>query len=117
LARQYLEIWPAPPEGAFLYLDNRRKVRYSGYPIAAGKISATDRLLGATTQLFVHDGAGHALYMRSGPGDDHLSGTLLPMVQHLWALLGPQRIRGLVAGQEMRAVALFLTLRPSRSAL
>lgn len=111
LAQRYLELWPVPAAGAFFYLDNRRKVRYSGYPIAAGKISATDRILGATTQLFVHDAAGHVLYMRSGPGDDHLSRTLLPLVQHLVTLFGRARIRGFVADQEMRSVALFLALQ------
>jgi hypothetical protein len=80
LARRYLEIWPVPAEGAFFYLDNHRKVRYSGYRTAAGKISASDRMLGGTTQLFLHDAAGHGLHMHSGPADDHLSQTLLPFV-------------------------------------
>jgi hypothetical protein len=82
LARCYLEVWPIPTKGAFFYLDNRRKVRYSGYPIAAGKISSSERILGATTQLFLHDDAGHGLHMHSGPGDDHMTRTLLPLVQH-----------------------------------
>ncbi len=111
LARCYLQVWPVPPEGAFFYLDNRRKVRYSGYPTAAGKISATDRLQGATTQLFVHDGAGHGLHLHSGPADDHLTRTLLAMVEHLASLVGRERIRGVVADQEMRSVALFLALQ------
>ena len=91
LARRYLEVWPIPAEGAFFYLDNRRKVRYSGYPIAAGKISASERILGATTQLFLHDAAGHGLYMRSGPGDDHMTRTLLPLARHF--LTGANRKR------------------------
>jgi hypothetical protein len=110
LAQRYLEVWPVPAEGAFFYLDNRRKVRYSGYPIASGKISASDRILGATTQLFLHDAAGHGLHMYSGPGDDHMTRTLLPFVQHFVALIGQERVRGIVADQEMRAVALFLAL-------
>jgi len=110
LTRRYLEIWPVPAEGAFFYLDNRRKVRYSGYPIAAGKISASDRVLGATTQLFLHDAAGHGLHMHSGPGDEHMSRTLLPLVQHFLTLVGRERVRGIVADQEMRSVALFLAL-------
>jgi len=110
LARRYLEIWPVSAEGAFFYLDNRRKVRYSGYRIAAGKISASARVLGATTQLFVHDAAGHGLHMHSGPGDDHLTRTLLPFAQHFVTLVGRERVRGIVADQEMRSVALFLTL-------
>jgi len=110
LTRRYLEIWPVPAEGAFFYLDNRRKVRYSGYPIAAGKISASERVLGATTQLFLHDAAGHGLHMHSGPGDEHMSRTLLPLVQHFLTLVGRERVRGIVADQEMRSVALFLAL-------
>lgn len=110
LARRYLEVWPLPAEGAFFYLDNRRKVRYSGYPIAAGKISASDRILGATTQLFLHDVAGHGLHMHSGPGDDHMTCTLLPFVQHFLTLVDRERVRGIVADQEMRSVALFLAL-------
>ena len=110
LARRYLEVWPIPAEGAFFYLDNRRKVRYSGYPIAAGKISASGRILGATTQLFLHDDAGHGLHMHGGPGDDHMTRTLLPFVQHFLTLIGRERARGIVADQEMRSVALFLTL-------
>jgi len=110
LARCYLEVWPIPAEGAFFYLDNRRKVRYSGYPIAAGKISASERVLGATTQLFLHDAAGHGLHMRSGPGDDHLTRTLLPFAQHFVTLVGQERVRGLVADQEMRSIAHFLAL-------
>jgi len=110
LARRYLKIWPVPAEGAFFYLDNRRKVRYSGYPIAAGKISASERVLGATTQLFLHDAAGHGLHMHSGPGDEHMSRTLLPLVQHFLTLVGRERVRGIVADQEMRSVALFLAL-------
>jgi len=89
LARRYLEMWPVPAEGAFFYLDNRRKVRYSSYPIAAGKISATERVVGATTQLFLHDAAGHGLHMHGGPGDDHMTRTLLPLVQHFVTLVGP----------------------------
>ena len=110
LAQRYLAVWPVPTEGAFFYLDNRRKVRYSGYPIAAGKISASDRVLGATTQLFLHDTAGHGLHMHSGPGDDHMTRTLLPFVQHFVALIGQERVRGIVADQEIRSVALFLAL-------
>jgi hypothetical protein len=110
LARRYLEVWPIPAEGAFFYLDNRRKVRYSGYPIAAGKISASERILGATTQLFLHDAAGHGLHMYSGPGDDHMTRTLLPLVQHFLTLVDQERVRGIVADQEMRSVALFLAL-------
>jgi hypothetical protein len=110
LARRYLEVWPIPAGGAFFYLDNRRKVRYSGYPIAAGKISASERILGATTQLFLHDAAGHGLHMHSGPGDDHMTRTLLPLVQHFLALVGQERVRGIVADQEMRSVPLFLAL-------
>jgi len=110
LARRYLEVWPVPAEGAFFYLDNRRKVRYSSYPIAAGKISANERILGATTQLFLHDAAGHGLHMHSGPGDDHMTRTLLPFVQHFITLVGRERVRGIVADQEMRSVALFLAL-------
>jgi len=110
LARCYLEVWPIPAGGAFFYLDNRRKVRYSGYPIAAGKISSSDRLLGATTQLFLHDAAGHGLLMHSGPGDDHMTRTLLPLVQHFLTLIDRGRVRGIVADQEMRSVALFLAL-------
>ncbi len=110
LAQRYLEMWPVSAEGAFFYLDNRRKVRYSGYPIAAGKISASERILGATTQLFLHDAAGHGLHMHSGPGDDHMTRTLLPFVQHFATLIGRERVRGIVADQEMRSVALFLAL-------
>jgi len=110
LAQCYLEVWPIPAEGAFFYLDNRRKVRNSSHTIAAGKISATDRVLGATTQLFLHDAAGHGLHMHSGPGDDHMTRTLLPLVQHFVTLVGHERVRGIVADQEMRSVALFLAL-------
>ena len=110
LARCYLEMWPIPAEGAFFYLDNRRKVRYSGYPIAAGKISASERILGATTQLFLHDAAGHGLHVHSGPGDDHMTRTLLPFVQHFLTLVDREGVRGIVADQEMRSVALFLAL-------
>jgi hypothetical protein len=110
LARCYLQVWPPPLEGGCFYLDNRRKARYSGYPIAAGKVSASDRILGATTQLFVHDAAGHGLYMHSGPGDDHLTRTLLPVAQHVVSLVGRERVRNLVADQEMRSVALFRDL-------
>jgi hypothetical protein len=110
LAQRYLEVWPVPAEGAFFYLDNRRKVRYSGYPIAAGKISASERILGATTQLFLHDAAGHGLHIRSGPGDDHMTRTLLPFVQHLVTLIGRDQVRGIVADREMRSVPLFLAL-------
>ena len=110
LARRYLEVWPIPAEGAFFYLDNRRKVRYSGYPIAAGKISASERILGATTQLFLHDAAGHGLHMHSGPGDDHMTRTLLPLAQHFLTLVNQELVRGIVADQEMRSVALFLAL-------
>jgi len=28
LAQCYLEVWPIPAEGAFFYLDNRRKAKY-----------------------------------------------------------------------------------------
>jgi hypothetical protein len=110
LARCYLEMWPIPAEGAFFYLDNRRKVRYSSYPIAAGKISSSERILGATTQLFLHDAAGHGLHMHSGPGDDHMTCTLLPFVQHFLNLVDREGVRGIVADQEMRSVALFLAL-------
>ena len=110
LAQRYLEVWPVPEEGAFFYLDNHRKVRYSGYSTAAGKISATERILGGTTQLFLHDAAGHGLHMHSGPADDRMTQTLLPFVQHIVALIGRQRVRGVVADQEMRSVALFLAL-------
>jgi hypothetical protein len=110
LAQRYLEIWPAPAEGAFFYLDNHRKVRYSGYATAAGKISASDRLLGGTTQLFLHDAAGHGLHMHSGPADDHMTHTLRPFVRHFMDLVGRERVRGIVADQEMRSVALFLAL-------
>ena len=110
LARRYLDVWPIPAEGAFFYLDNRRKVRYSGYPIAAGKISASERILGATTQLFLHDAAGHGLHMHSGPGDDHMTRTLLPLVQRFLTLVNQEQVRGIVADQEMRSVALFLAL-------
>ena len=110
LAQRYLEIWPVPKEGDFFYLDNHRKVRYSGYPTAAGKISASDRILGGTTQLFLHDAAGHGLHMHSGPADDHMTQTLLPLVQHFVALVGRERVRGIVADQEMRSVTLFLIL-------
>jgi hypothetical protein len=110
LARRYLEVWPIPDKGAFFYLDNRRKVRYSGYPIAAGKISASGRILGATTQLFLHDAAGHGLHMHGGPGDDHMTRTLLPLVQHFVTLVGKEQVRGIVADQEMRSVPLFLAL-------
>jgi len=110
LARCYLEVWPISAEGAFLYLDNRRKVHYSGYPIAAGKISSSDRILGATTQLFLHDAVGHGLHMHSGPGDDHMTRTLLPFVQHFLTLVDRKRVRGIVADQEMRSVVLFLAL-------
>lgn len=114
LARRYLELWPVPAEGAFFYFDNRRKVRYSGYPSAAGKISATDRILGGTTQLFVHDAAGHGLHMHSGPADDRLTRTLHPFVRRFVALVGRERVRGLVADQEMRSVALFLALEAEK---
>jgi len=110
LAQRYLEIWPTPAEGAFFYLDNHRKVRYSGYTTAAGKISASDRILGGTTQLFLHDAAGHGLHMHSGPADDHMTQTLRPFVQHFRNLVGRERVRGIVADQEMRSVALFLAL-------
>jgi hypothetical protein len=110
LAQRYLEIWPVPAEGAFFYLDNHRKVRYSGYTTAAGKISASDRILGGTTQLFLHDAAGHGLHMHSGPADDHMTQTLRPFVQHFITLVGRERVRGIVADQEMRSVVLFLAL-------
>jgi hypothetical protein len=110
LARCYLEVWPVAPEGAFFYVDARRKVRYSGYPVAAGKISASERIQGATTQVFLHDAAGHGLDMRSGPGDAHLTRLLLPVVEHFLSLVGRERVRGIVADQEMRSVALFLAL-------
>jgi phosphopantetheine adenylyltransferase len=110
LAKQYLEIWPVPEEGGFFYLDNHRKVRYSGYPTAAGKISASDRILGGTTQLFLHDTAGHGLHMHSGPADDHMTRTALPLVQRFISLVGRDKIRGIVADQEIRSVALFQEL-------
>lgn len=110
LMQQYLEVWPVPAEGAFLYLDNRRKVHYSSHSIAAGKISASGRVLGATTQLFLHDAAGHGLHMYSGPGDDHMTRTMVPFVQRFVPLIGREKIRGLVGDQEMRSVALFLAL-------
>ena len=110
LAQCYLAIWPTPTEGAFFYLDNHRKVRYSGYTTAAGKISASDRILGGTTQLFLHDAAGHGLHMHSGPADDHMTQTLRPFMRQFMALVGRERVRGVVADQEMRSVALFLAL-------
>jgi len=110
LMQRYLEVWPVPAEGAFFYLDNRRKVRYSSYTIAAGKISASGRILGATTQLFLHDAAGHGLHMHSGPGDDHMTRTLLPFAQRFVTLIGRDKVRGIVADQEMRSVALFVAL-------
>lgn len=110
LARRYLEIWPPPAGGAFFYLDNRRKVRYSGYPTACGKISATARVLGGTTQLFLHDAAGHGLHMQSGPADTHLSHTLLSLVERFASLAGRDQVRGIIADQEMRSVALLLAL-------
>jgi hypothetical protein len=110
LALRYLEIWPVPAEGDFFYLDNHRKARYSGYSTAAGKISASDRILGGTTQLFLHDPAGHGIHMHSGPADDHMTQTLLPFVQHIVTLIGRQRVRGIVADQEMHSVDLFLGL-------
>jgi hypothetical protein len=110
LMQRYLEVWPVPAEGAFFYLDNRRKVRYSSYALAAGKISASERILGATTQLFLHDAAGHGLHMHSGPGDDHMTRTLLPFAQRFVTLLGRDKVRGIVADQEMRSVALFAAL-------
>jgi len=114
LAHCYLEVWPIPAEGAFFYCDNRRKVRYSGYPTAAGKISATDRFLGGTTQLFIHDAAGHGLHMHSGPADDRLTRTLHPFVRRFVALVGQEHMRGIVADQEMRSVALFLALEAEK---
>ena len=110
LMQRYLEIWPVPDEGAFFYLDNRRKVHYSSYSIAAGKISASARILGATTQLFLHDADGHGLHMHSGPGDDHMTRTLEPFAQRFVPLIGRDKVRGIVADQEMRSVALFLAL-------
>jgi hypothetical protein len=110
LMQRYLAVWPVPAEGAFLYLDNRRKVHYSSHSIAAGKISASERVLGSITQLFLHDAAGHGLHMHSGPGDDHMTRTLLPFVQRFVPLIGREKIRGLVGDQEMRSVALFLAL-------
>ena len=110
LMQRYLEIWPVPAKGAFFYLDNRRKVNYSSYPIAAGKISASDRVLGATTQLFLHDADGHCLHMHSGPGDDHMTRTFEPFAQRFVPLIGRDKVRGIVADQEMRSVALFLAL-------
>jgi transposase len=107
LAQRYLQVWPVPAPGGLFSLDNRRKVRYAGYPPAAGKISASDRILGATTQLLVHDAAGHGLYRRSGPGDDRMTRTLLPLVQHFVPLVGRERVRSLVADQELRSVVLF----------
>jgi hypothetical protein len=110
LMQRYLEVWPIAAEGAFLYLDNRRKVHYSSHTIAAGKISASGRVLGAITQLFLHDASGHGLHMHSGPGDDHMTRTLLPFAQRFVPLIGREKIRGLVGDQEMRSVALFLAL-------
>jgi hypothetical protein len=110
LMQRYLEVWPVPAEGAFFYLDNRRKVRHSSYTIAAGKISASGRILGATTQLFLHDAAGHGLHMHSGPGDDHMTRTLEPFAQRFVTLIGRDKVRGIVADQEMRSVALFVAL-------
>jgi len=110
LAQRYLQVWPVPAQGGIFYLDNRRKVRYSGYPTAAGKISASDRILGATTQLFIHDAAGHGLYMHSGPADDRMTRTLLPLVQHFVTLIGRERVHSIVADQEMRSVVLFRDL-------
>lgn len=110
LMQRYLEVWPVAAEGAFFYLDNRRKVHYSSHAIAAGKISASGRVLGATTQLFLHDAAGHGLHMHSGPGDDHMTRTLLPFVHRLVPLIGREKMRGIVGDQEMRSVALFLAL-------
>lgn len=110
LMQRYLEVWPVPAEGAFFYLDNRRKVNYSSDPIAAGKISASDRVLGATTQLFLHDADGHGLHMHSGPGDDHMTRTLQPFAQRFVPLIGRDKVRGIVADQEMRSVALFVAL-------
>lgn len=110
LMQRYQEVWPVPTEGAFFYLDNRRKVHYSSYPLAAGKISASDRVLGATTQLFLHDAAGHGLHMHSGPGDDHMTRTLAPFARRFVPLIGRDKVRGIVADQEMRSVALFLAL-------
>ena len=110
LAKQYLEIWPVSEGGGFFYLDNHRKVRYSGYPTAAGKISASDRILGGTTQLFLHDTAGHGLHMHSGPADDHMTRTALPLVQRFISLVGRDKVRGIVADQEIRSVALFQEL-------
>ncbi|MBU0490505.1 MAG: hypothetical protein KKB13_01530, partial [Chloroflexi bacterium] len=116
LAQCYLQVWPPPAEGAFFYLDPRRKVHYSGYSIAAGKVSATDRVQGAITQLFLHDAAGHTqcpvdgLHMHSGPGDDHLTRTLRPFLQRVLPLIGPDRVRAIVADQEMRSVALMQAL-------
>jgi hypothetical protein len=110
LMQRYLEVWPVPAEGSFFYLDNRRKVHYSSYPLAAGKISASDRVLGATTQLFLHDAAGHGLHMHSGPGDDHMTRTLEPFAQRFVPLIGRDKVRGIVADQEMRSVALFVAL-------
>jgi hypothetical protein len=111
LAQRYLALWPPASQGSFFYLDNRRKVRYSSYQTAAGKISASDRILGGTTQLFVHDAAGHCLHMHSGPADDHLTRTLGPFLHHFAAQVGRQHIRGIVADQEMRSVRLLLTLQ------
>jgi hypothetical protein len=110
LMQRYLEVWPVPVEGAFFYLDNRRKVHYSSHSIAAGKISASGRVLGATTQLFLHDAAGHGLHMHGGPGDAHMTRTLLPFVHRIVPLIGREKVRGIVGDQEMRSVALFLAL-------
>ena len=110
LMQRYLEVWPVPTEGSFFYLDNRRKVNYSSYSIAAGKISASDRVLGATTQLFLHDADGHGLHMHSGPGDDHMTRTFEPFAQRFVPLIGRDKVRGIVADQEMRSVALFVAL-------
>jgi len=110
LARRYLQVWPVPADGAFFYLDPRRKVHYSGDAIAAGKVSATERVQGAITQLFLHDAAGHGLHMQSGPGDDHLTRTVRPFLHRVRPLIGRERVRAIVADQEMRSVALFQAL-------
>jgi len=37
---------------------------------------------------------------RSGPGDDHMTRTLLPLVQHFVTLVGREQVRGIVAQAE-----------------
>jgi len=58
----------------------------------------------------LHDTAGHGLHMRSGPADDHMTRTALPLVQRFISLVGRGKVRGVVADQEIRSVALFQKL-------